>query len=150
MSLNAKNPEQQRAYYQPDSVIAELNVLKDQVDQIDLHQETKEALTDIVGVSKPFKNSAQYGRQGWRQQKSRYCLLGETGVGKEGHGAGTASLWRPLQKSRSFAVNCAAIPQDLIESELFWRLPKGAFTGASSTRARVSFERADGGTIFSR
>ncbi|MCC5763447.1 sigma 54-interacting transcriptional regulator, partial [Klebsiella pneumoniae] len=44
------------------------------------------------------------------------------------------------------AINCAAIPEDLIESELFG-VEKGGFTGAQSARAG-RFERADGGTLF--
>lgn len=139
-----ENPEQQRAYYQPDSVIAELNVLKDQVDQIDLHQETKEALTDIVGVSKPFKTALNMVTKAG-DSKVSVLLLGETGVGKE---VMARALHRSGDRSKKpfVAVNCAAIPQDLIESELFG-VAKGAFTGASSTRPG-KFERADGGTIF--
>ena len=138
------NPAQQRAYYQPDSVIAELNVLKDQVDQIDLHQETKEALTDIVGVSKPFKTALNMVTKAG-DSKVSVLLLGETGVGKE---VMARALHRSGDRSKKpfVAVNCAAIPQDLIESELFG-VAKGAFTGASSTRPG-KFERADGGTIF--
>lgn len=139
-----RDPEQQRVYYQPDSVIAELNVLKDQVDQFDLHQETKEALTDIVGVSKPFKTALNMVTKAG-DSKVSVLLLGETGVGKE---VMARALHRSGDRSEKpfVAVNCAAIPQDLIESELFG-VAKGAFTGASSTRPG-KFERADGGTIF--
>lgn len=72
-------------------------------------------------------------------------LLGETGTGKE-------ILARRLhdQSQRAngpfIAVNCAAIPPELIESELFG-VEKGAYTGAVQTRMG-RFERADGGTIF--
>ncbi len=72
-------------------------------------------------------------------------LLGESGTGKELlaraiHAAG------PRQKAEFVAVNCGAIPTELIESELFGH-ERGAFTGAIATRPGV-FERADGGTLF--
>lgn len=72
-------------------------------------------------------------------------LLGETGVGKE-----MFAQWlhdRSDRADRPFvAINCGAIPHDLIESELFG-VQKGAFTGAQQSRPG-RFERADGGTLF--
>lgn len=72
-------------------------------------------------------------------------LLGETGVGKE-----VFARWLHEHGDRSdkpfVAVNCGAIPQDLIESELFG-VQKGAYTGAQQSRPG-RFERADGGTLF--
>ena len=72
-------------------------------------------------------------------------LLGESGVGKEMF---AQTLHRISRRStRPFiAVNCAAIPETLIESELFG-VEKGAFTGAIASRPG-RFERADGGTLF--
>ncbi|SEA95885.1 sigma-54-dependent Fis family transcriptional regulator [Paraburkholderia sartisoli] len=73
-------------------------------------------------------------------------ILGETGVGKEVfaraiHEAGE-------RRARPFvAVNCAAIPESLIESELFGYAP-GAFTGARSRGARGKIAMASGGTLF--
>jgi len=72
-------------------------------------------------------------------------ILGESGTGKE-------LVARALHKASNrangpfVAVNCAAIPRELIESELFG-YKKGAFTGATESRAG-KFEQADGGTIF--
>jgi len=72
-------------------------------------------------------------------------LLGETGVGKE-----VFARWLHENSDRReqpfIAVNCAAIPHDLIESELFG-VQKGAYTGAQQSRPG-RFERADGGTLF--
>jgi transcriptional regulator with GAF, ATPase, and Fis domain/AmiR/NasT family two-component response regulator len=89
-----------------------------------------EALDKVIQVA-PFDNTV--------------LILGETGVGKEGivkaiHHL-SARKGRPLVK-----VNCAAIPVNLVESELFGH-EKGAFTGAIERRVG-KFEQASGGTLF--
>jgi DNA-binding NtrC family response regulator len=79
------------------------------------------------------------------QSKSTVLVTGETGTGKEfvarAIHAQSAQRTRPLIK-----VNCAAIPDNLLESELFGYV-RGAFTGAINNR-RGKFALADGGTIF--
>ncbi len=72
-------------------------------------------------------------------------LLGESGTGKELF-ARALHLSSPRRDAPFIKVNCAAIPDSLLESELFG-YERGAFTGASSPRAGW-FEQADGGTIF--
>ena len=77
--------------------------------------------------------------------KVAVLLQGETGVGKEAFARGVHE--GSQRKAEPFvAVNCACIPPDLIEAELFG-VEKGAFTGASQTRIG-KFERAHRGTIF--
>lgn len=72
-------------------------------------------------------------------------VMGETGCGKELVARGVHNL--SPRSSRPFvAINCGAISQDLVESELFGH-DKGAFTGASAAR-KGAFEQADGGTLF--
>ena len=75
----------------------------------------------------------------------RVLVFGENGTGKELVARTVHALSRRHQ-GPFIEVNCAAIPEDLIESELFGHA-RGAFTGAVSDR-RGKFEAADGGTIF--
>jgi DNA-binding NtrC family response regulator len=77
--------------------------------------------------------------------ESRVLITGESGVGKEVV-ADVIHGWSPRATGKFVKVNCAAIPETLLESELFGH-EKGAFTGASSQRIG-RFELADGGTIF--
>ncbi len=77
--------------------------------------------------------------------ESRVLITGESGAGKEVI-ADVIHLWSPRSEGRLVKVNCAAIPETLLESELFGH-EKGAFTGAVAQRIG-RFEIADGGTIF--
>jgi len=77
--------------------------------------------------------------------ESRVLITGESGVGKEVL-ADVIHAWSPRASGPLVKVNCAAIPETLLESELFGH-EKGAFTGATAQRIG-RFEQADGGTIF--
>jgi len=76
---------------------------------------------------------------------TRVLITGESGVGKEVL-ADVVHLWSPRARGPLVKVNCAAIPETLLESELFGH-EKGAFTGAVAPRAG-RFEAAAGGTIY--
>jgi DNA-binding NtrC family response regulator len=77
--------------------------------------------------------------------ETRVCILGETGTGKE-LVARTLHEKSPRRAGPFVTLNCAAVPAELIESELFGH-EKGAFTGATS-RHLGKFEQAHGGTLF--
>ncbi len=72
-------------------------------------------------------------------------ILGETGVGKELVASGIHAL-SPRAAKPLIILNCAALPDTLVESELFGHV-RGSFSGASADR-RGKFELADGGTLF--
>ena len=77
--------------------------------------------------------------------ETRVCILGETGTGKEL--VARALHERSVRRDAPFVtLNCAAVPSELIESELFGH-EKGAFTGAAARHAG-KFEQAQGGTLF--
>lgn len=78
--------------------------------------------------------------------RSPVLITGESGVGKEEVARHLHRLGDPTGNKPFIAVNCGAIPETLIESELFGH-EKGSFTGAVKARSGV-FEQADGGTLF--
>ncbi|MBI5107837.1 MAG: sigma-54-dependent Fis family transcriptional regulator [Rhodocyclales bacterium] len=78
--------------------------------------------------------------------RSAVLISGESGAGKEEVARALHRAGDPDGKAPFIAVNCGAIPENLIESELFGH-DKGAFTGADRERRGV-FEQADGGTLF--
>ncbi len=127
-----------------------LLVLKNALDQAALQQENvrlRELVGEgprIVGVSSALLRVVEQAAQVARSD-ARVLLLGESGTGKE---LIAAHLHRqsPFASGPFIKVNCAAIPVELLESELFGH-EKGAFTGATSSR-RGKFELADGGTVF--
>jgi len=126
----------------------EIRALKDQLykENLALRDELDRAsmFEEIVGTSKPLK--AVLSRIAKvAPTDSTVLITGETGTGKEL--IARAVHKRSQRSSRAFvSVNCAAIPRDLIASELFGH-EKGAFTGAIQRRLG-RFELADGGTIF--
>ena len=103
-----------------------------------------ESKYEIVGQS-PALRSVLESVQRAAPTNATVLLLGESGVGKE-LVARTIHRNSPRQGQRFVQVNCAAIPEELIESELFGH-EKGSFTGATEKQVG-KFEQADRGTIF--
>src|SRR6185436_4711258 len=101
-------------------------------------------LPAIVGDSAPIVE-VSHAIQRVAPTDSTVLLLGESGTGKELFARAIHQL-SPRAKRPFVAINCAAIPETLIENELFGH-DKGAFTGAM-TRQLGKFELADTGTIF--
>ena len=98
----------------------------------------------IIGRSRPIRDVITRAEM-VAESKSTILLTGETGTGKEL--VARAIHERSAQRSMPMIkVNCAAIPETLLESELFGHV-RGAFTGASFTK-KGRFALADGGTIF--
>jgi two-component system nitrogen regulation response regulator NtrX len=127
-----------------------LLALKNALEQSTLRKEN-ERLRELVGGTPCMIGSSPAWLRTVEQASlaarsdARVLLIGESGTGKE-------LLAAHIHNSSPFAsgpfvkVNCAAIPTELLETELFGH-EKGSFTGATATR-RGKFELADGGTIF--
>jgi len=128
-----------------------LLALKNAMEHASLRQEN-ERLRELVssGTPKMIGSSPAWLRaveQAGMAARSdaRVLLIGESGTGKELLAAHIHAL-SPFAAGPFVKVNCAAIPTELLETELFGH-EKGSFTGATATR-RGKFELADGGTIF--
>jgi two-component system nitrogen regulation response regulator NtrX len=127
-----------------------LVVVKNALERSELQRENqrfRELVGDapkMIGQSATFLHAVQQATQVARSDVA-VLLSGESGTGKE---LLAAHIHResPVASGPFVKVNCAAIPTELIESELFGH-DKGAFTGAAALR-RGKFELADGGTIF--
>jgi two-component system nitrogen regulation response regulator NtrX len=98
----------------------------------------------MIGDSAPFRQVLEQATLAARSD-ARVLLIGESGTGKELLAAHIHEH-SPFAAGPFVKVNCAAIPTELIESELFGH-EKGSFTGATAAR-RGKFELADGGTLF--
>jgi two-component system, NtrC family, nitrogen regulation response regulator NtrX len=99
---------------------------------------------ELVGSGPAMKKlSSQIERVA--ASETRVCILGETGTGKE-LVARAIHEQSPRREQPFVTLNCAAVPAELIESELFGH-EKGAFTGAA-LKHLGKFEQADGGTLF--
>ena len=114
-------------------------------ENVRLKQEVR-AQYEIVGSSKAIRQVIGLIEK-VGPTPARVLITGENGTGKELVARAIHALSLPPRASGPFVeVNCAAIPTELIESELFGHM-KGSFTGAFADRAG-KFELADGGTLF--
>ncbi len=124
--------------------ILERRDLADRLTHLQTALTQRYALTSIVQHSPAMKGVVQRISQ-VAPASSTVLILGESGVGKEL--VAKAIHFNSPRRHRPFlAINCSAIPANLIESELFGH-ERGAFTGAVE-RVRGKFEMAEGGTIF--
>jgi DNA-binding NtrC family response regulator len=119
------------------SLRSENAILKKQIEErYDFEKIVGESrvITDLIEEVKKFADA-----------RSNVLILGETGTGKELFAR--AIHFNGSRRNSPFVpINCSAIPENLMESELFGYV-KGAFTGAVSSK-RGLFEEADGGTVF--
>lgn len=117
----------------------------DQAKQIIRNLEAKYTFDDIIGESEILKNAIEKAKIA-ADTPATVIIRGESGTGKElfAHAIHNASNRKYAQFVR---VNCAAINENLLESELFG-YEEGAFTGASKGGKVGLFEKANGGTIF--
>lgn len=107
-------------------------------------REEKSPQTGLIGAS-PAMQQLQQSISQVAPEKATVLVAGETGTGKE-LVARAVHAGSPRCDALFVAVNCAAIPHEMLESELFGH-EKGAFTGAIKERIG-KFELADGGTLF--
>ena len=106
--------------------------------------QTIDSRVKIIGNSRPLQDVFKIvGRVA--RTDAPVLVSGESGTGKE-LVANAIHEYSPRVKSPCIAINCGAIPENLLESELFGH-EKGAFTGAINRRAGL-FEECDGGTLF--
>jgi len=101
--------------------------------------------SDIIGQSQIFRNLKEEAKN-YAQIDSPVLLYGETGTGKELF-AQAIHNYSPRKNKSFVAFNCAALPESLLESELFGYVG-GAFTGAKKEGKMGLFEQAHEGTIF--
>jgi len=127
--------------------------LKNALEQVSLRRENERLrelvassapASKMIGASPAFLRVVEQASMAARSD-ARILITGESGTGKELLAAHIHHE-SPFANGPFVKVNCAAIPSDLLESELFGH-EKGAFTGAVAAR-KGKFELADGGTIF--
>lgn len=131
-------------YLQPERLGDQIVELQNQVEHLRYSIDDNASFVDLVGQSEAFLETTEMVCKAATSDVS-VLLLGETGVGKELF-ARAIHQASPRADQEFVAVNCAAMPEELLEAELFGA-EKGAFTGAQKSRIG-RFERAHGGTLF--
>ncbi len=136
--------EQLARDYDSDPLLIQLEQLRSQVSELSNEASSHTISNPMLGRSPKFNQAMELLSKA-AGTKVTVLLTGETGVGKERF-AQTLHALSPRAEQPFIAVNCTALPADLIEAELFG-VEKGAYTGAEQSRPG-RFERADGGTLF--
>lgn len=134
-------------------MLTQLSQLKEQLMQQEragkVRQEkgfcAKNQFTDMIGSSSAMKNCIEEAKF-FSKSEASLLLYGETGVGKEIF-AQSIHNYSERRNGNFIAINCAALPENLLESELFG-YDEGAFTGGRRGGKKGLFEMADHGTIF--
>jgi formate hydrogenlyase transcriptional activator len=146
-TLKKSHNELERQAVELRTALSEIKTLKDQLEAENIYfrQEIKmkHQLDHILGQSDGLKY-VLYRAEQVAPTNTTVLILGETGTGKDLIAAAVHDM-SPRKKRPLITVNCAALPDNLIESELFGR-EKGAFTGAD-TRQVGRFEVANGSTL---
>jgi DNA-binding NtrC family response regulator len=136
--------EAHRVYFTDDSLMEKMQALQSQVEVLRSTLAPARQESQLIGSSPAFRKAYTLMQKAAQTQVT-VLLTGETGVGKERFARALHEL-SPRADAPFVAVNCAALPSELVEAELFG-VEKGAYTGAHATRAG-RFERADGGTLL--
>ena len=131
-------------YFEDDSLLDKMDALSQQVEALKTRLEPTTSGGMLIGNSPAFQHAHDLMLRAAITQVT-VLLTGETGVGKERF-ARALHAHSDRAEAPFVAVNCAALPAELIEAELFG-VEKGAYTGAHASRTG-RFERADGGTLF--
>lgn len=123
----------------------ETSTLREQVDRTKKEQQTTYSLDNIIGESEAIKSAKELVRRVAVSEANTILVQGESGTGKD---LVAKALHFESNRSRQpfMILNCAAIPEQLLESELFGH-ERGAFTDAKAMKKGL-FEMADGGSIF--
>ena len=124
-------------------LIAENNMLKEVAHK---YHTAKYEFEDLVGIDMSFLNAKSLAQQIAQQPQTRVLITGETGTGKELFAQAIHNA-SPRANCPFVRVNCAAIPENLLEAELFG-YETGAYTGAKKGGRMGKFELANNGTIF--
>lgn len=134
--------------------ITELLNLREQLDQlqerVETYEETLQLREEASGIKLTVRSSSMLAVLSKIEKvakvDSTVLLLGESGVGKT-HLARYLHNMSPRKQEPFLSVNCSALPESLIESELFG-YERGAFSGAHEKGKKGLFEAANGGTLF--
>jgi two-component system response regulator HydG len=136
--------------FEPDDMVLTLQKalerkrLRERTAVLEKEVEKRFGFSEIIGESEAMQRAFELARKAVASDTT-VLLTGESGTGKELF-ARAIHYSGPRHKNRFVAINCAAMPKELIESELFGHV-KGAFSGASRDKPGL-FEEADGGTLL--
>lgn len=126
------------------NVSAERERMQDESRRLQKELRRRYAISNVVGVSRPMQEVFAEVHQA-APSRATVLIRGESGTGKEAIARALHEL-SPRKQAPFVTVNCAALSESLLESELFGH-EKGAFTGATGER-KGRFELAHGGTLF--